>query len=193
MGTLYSIFCEFIFTAKRSYFFTVYPFTTNSHILVNLIQTSKLSSHSHMQLKLRENSRHIQSIHRVLDMLLCLDVYPPIFTFIILHLCFQLSFSRFHFIIFHSLSLLGVLSLLGNGILMLVAYRKRLSLKPAEFFIINLSISDLGMTLSLFPLATPSAFAHKYLIFFLSSCSWNKKTLGNYREIIVILCCNDND
>ncbi|CDQ69164.1 opsin-5 [Oncorhynchus mykiss] len=60
-------------------------------------------------------------------------------------------------------SIFCVLSLLGNGILMLVAYRKRLSLKPAEFFIINLSISDLGMTLSLFPLAIPSAFAHKWL------------------------------
>ncbi|XP_021422909.2 opsin-5-like [Oncorhynchus mykiss] len=60
-------------------------------------------------------------------------------------------------------SIFCVLSLLGNGILLLVAYRKRLSLKPAEFFIINLSISDLGMTLSLFPLAIPSAFAHKWL------------------------------
>ncbi|KAA0713676.1 Visual pigment-like receptor peropsin [Triplophysa tibetana] len=56
-----------------------------------------------------------------------------------------------------------ILSLLGNGILLLVAYRKRSSLKPAEFFIINLSISDLGMTVSLFPLAIPSAFAHKWL------------------------------
>ncbi|XP_051509664.1 opsin-5-like [Myxocyprinus asiaticus] len=56
-----------------------------------------------------------------------------------------------------------ILSLLGNGILLLVAYRKRTSLKPAEFFIINLSISDLGMTATLFPLAIPSAFAHKWL------------------------------
>ncbi|XP_030640872.1 opsin 7, group member d [Chanos chanos] len=56
-----------------------------------------------------------------------------------------------------------VLSLMGNGILLLVAYRKRSSLKPAEFFVINLSISDLGMTVSLFPLAIPSAFSHKWL------------------------------
>lgn len=61
------------------------------------------------------------------------------------------------------LSLLaGLLSLMGNSILLLVAYHKRSTLKPAEFFIINLSISDLGMTLSLFPLAIPSAFAHRY-------------------------------
>ncbi|XP_077369443.1 opsin 7, group member d [Festucalex cinctus] len=56
-----------------------------------------------------------------------------------------------------------VLSLLGNGILLLVAHHKRSSLKPPEFFIINLSISDLGMTLSLFPLAIPSAFSHRWL------------------------------
>lgn len=55
----------------------------------------------------------------------------------------------------------GVLSLVGNCILLLVAYHKRSTLKPAEFFIINLSISDLGMTLSLFPLAIPSAFKHR--------------------------------
>ncbi|MBN3311449.1 OPN5 protein, partial [Atractosteus spatula] len=60
-------------------------------------------------------------------------------------------------------SVFGVLSLLGNCILLFVAYRKKSSLKPAEFFIINLSISDLGMTVTLFPLAIPSAFAHKWL------------------------------
>lgn len=59
----------------------------------------------------------------------------------------------------------GILSLMGNSILLLVAYHKRSTLKPAEFFIINLSISDLGMTLSLFPLAIPSVFSHRYLIF----------------------------
>ncbi|XP_019720588.1 opsin 7, group member d isoform X2 [Hippocampus comes] len=56
-----------------------------------------------------------------------------------------------------------VLSLLGNCILLLVAHHKRSSLKPPEFFIINLSISDLGMTLILFPLAIPSAFSHRWL------------------------------
>ncbi|KAF7661100.1 hypothetical protein LDENG_00269890 [Lucifuga dentata] len=37
------------------------------------------------------------------------------------------------------------------------------TLKPAEFFIISLSISDLGMTFSLFPLAIASAFSHRWL------------------------------
>ncbi|MEQ2180011.1 hypothetical protein GOODEAATRI_031123 [Goodea atripinnis] len=54
----------------------------------------------------------------------------------------------------------GVLSILGNGILLFVAYRKKSSLKPAEFFVVNLAISDLSMTITLFPLAIPSAYAH---------------------------------
>ncbi|KAL8179481.1 UNVERIFIED_CONTAM: hypothetical protein K2H54_066937 [Gekko kuhli] len=54
----------------------------------------------------------------------------------------------------------GVVSLFGNSLLLLVAYRKRAILKPAEFFIVNLAISDVGMTVILVPLATPSFFAH---------------------------------
>ncbi|XP_047427088.1 opsin 7, group member b [Mugil cephalus] len=60
-------------------------------------------------------------------------------------------------------TIFGVLSVLGNGILLFVAYRKKSSLKPAEFFVVNLAISDLSMTMSLFPLAIPSAFAHMWL------------------------------
>jgi len=46
--------------------------------------------------------------------------------------------------------------------LLYVSYKKKHLLKPAEFFIINLAISDLGMTLSLYPLAVTSSFAHRY-------------------------------
>ncbi|KAJ3586180.1 hypothetical protein NHX12_012581 [Muraenolepis orangiensis] len=77
---------------------------------------------------------------------------------------FVSTISREHDVVMGSLyTVFCTLSLAGNGVLLLVAYRKRLSLKPAEFFIINLSISDLGMTLSLFPLAIPSAFSHRWL------------------------------
>ncbi|CAL8367230.1 unnamed protein product [Lota lota] len=77
---------------------------------------------------------------------------------------FVSTISREHDVIMGSLyTVFCTLSLMGNGVLLLVAYRKRLSLKPAEFFIVNLSISDLGMTLSLFPLAIPSAFSHRWL------------------------------
>ncbi|XP_067163941.1 opsin-5-like [Apteryx mantelli] len=57
----------------------------------------------------------------------------------------------------------GIVSLSGNTLLLLVAYRKRSMLKPAEFFIVNLAISDLSMTVTLFPLATSSFFAHRWL------------------------------
>ncbi|XP_057213151.1 opsin 7, group member c [Triplophysa rosa] len=77
---------------------------------------------------------------------------------------FVSTISRQHDVFMGSLySVFCVLSLLGNGMLLFVAYRKRSSLKPAEFFVVNLSVSDLGMTLSLFPLAIPSALAHRWL------------------------------
>lgn len=62
-----------------------------------------------------------------------------------------------------SASSTGILSLSGNSLLLLVAHQKRSLLKPTEFFIVNLAISDLSMTVTLFPLATSSLFAHRYL------------------------------
>uniref|UniRef100_A0AAR2LI89 G-protein coupled receptors family 1 profile domain-containing protein n=1 Tax=Pygocentrus nattereri TaxID=42514 RepID=A0AAR2LI89_PYGNA len=57
----------------------------------------------------------------------------------------------------------GVCSLLGNSTLLYVSYKKKRYLKPAEFFIINLAVSDLGLTLSLYPLAIISSFSHRWL------------------------------
>nr|XP_006113671.1 opsin-5-like isoform X1 [Pelodiscus sinensis]XP_006113672.1 opsin-5-like isoform X1 [Pelodiscus sinensis]XP_006113673.1 opsin-5-like isoform X1 [Pelodiscus sinensis]XP_006113674.1 opsin-5-like isoform X1 [Pelodiscus sinensis]XP_025035785.1 opsin-5-like isoform X1 [Pelodiscus sinensis] len=57
----------------------------------------------------------------------------------------------------------GVCSLCGNSILLYVSYKKKNLLKPAEFFIINLAISDLGMTLTLYPLAVTSSLSHRWL------------------------------
>ncbi|KAI5612052.1 hypothetical protein C0J50_0720 [Silurus asotus] len=59
--------------------------------------------------------------------------------------------------------MLCVFSLIGNTVLLLVAFQKKSSLKPAEFFIVNLSVSDLGMTISLFPFAISSTFFHRWL------------------------------
>ncbi|XP_067904621.1 opsin-5-like [Heterodontus francisci] len=63
----------------------------------------------------------------------------------------------------------GILSMIGNSVLLFVAYRKRHMLKPVEYFIVNLAISDLGMILTLLPLAIPSSFAHRWL-FSQASC-----------------------
>ncbi|XP_067273233.1 opsin 7, group member a [Pseudorasbora parva] len=60
-------------------------------------------------------------------------------------------------------SLFGVCSLCGNSMLLYVSYKKKHLLKPAEFFVINLAISDLGMTLSLYPLAVTSSLSHRWL------------------------------
>ncbi|XP_066515171.1 opsin 7, group member b [Hoplias malabaricus] len=71
--------------------------------------------------------------------------------------------KEYDFLLGTAYTIFGVFSLVGNTILLFVAYRKKSSLKPAEFFIVNLSISDLGMTICLFPFAIPSAFAHRWL------------------------------
>uniref|UniRef100_A0A3Q3AT21 Opsin 7, group member a n=1 Tax=Kryptolebias marmoratus TaxID=37003 RepID=A0A3Q3AT21_KRYMA len=57
----------------------------------------------------------------------------------------------------------GVCSLFGNCTLLYVSYKKKHLLKPAEYFIINLAVSDLGLTLSLYPLAISSSFYHRWL------------------------------
>ncbi|XP_076023062.1 opsin 7, group member b [Genypterus blacodes] len=71
--------------------------------------------------------------------------------------------KEYDFIMGTLYTIFGVLSILGNGILLFVAYRKKSSLKPAEYFVVNLAISDLSMTMSLFPAAIPSTFAHMWL------------------------------
>ncbi|XP_042164291.1 opsin-5-like [Oncorhynchus tshawytscha] len=58
---------------------------------------------------------------------------------------------------------LGVCSLFGNSTLLYVSYKKKRLLKPAEIFIINLAISDMGLTLSLYPMAITSSIYHKWL------------------------------
>ncbi|XP_018532030.1 opsin 7, group member a [Lates calcarifer] len=60
-------------------------------------------------------------------------------------------------------SVFGVCSLFGNSTLLYVSYKKKHLLKPAEYFIINLAVSDLGLTLSLYPMAITSSFYHRWL------------------------------
>ncbi|XP_055359989.1 opsin 7, group member a [Betta splendens] len=60
-------------------------------------------------------------------------------------------------------SVFGICSLFGNSTLLYVSYKKRHLLKPAEYLIINLAVSDLGLTLSLYPMAITSSFYHRWL------------------------------
>ncbi|CAF91597.1 unnamed protein product, partial [Tetraodon nigroviridis] len=57
----------------------------------------------------------------------------------------------------------GVCSLFGNSTLLYVSYKKKHLLKPAEYLIINLAVSDLGLTVSLYPMAITSSFYHRWL------------------------------
>ncbi|KAE8290862.1 Opsin-5 G-protein coupled receptor 136 [Larimichthys crocea] len=69
-------------------------------------------------------------------------------------------------------SIFGVCSLLGNSTLLYVSYKKKHLLKPAEYFIINLAVSDLGLTLSLYPMAITSSFYHSSWVYaLLFACS----------------------
>lgn len=56
----------------------------------------------------------------------------------------------------------GVCSVFGNSTLLYVSYKKKHLLKPAEYFIVNLAVSDLGLTVSLYPMAIASSFCHRY-------------------------------
>ncbi|KAM4688945.1 opsin-5-like [Discoglossus pictus] len=58
---------------------------------------------------------------------------------------------------------MGICSLFGNSILLYVSYKKRQFLRPAEYFIVNLAVSDLVMTLILYPLAITSSFSHRWI------------------------------
>ncbi|KAM7400546.1 hypothetical protein PAMA_004973 [Pampus argenteus] len=72
-------------------------------------------------------------------------------------------------------SVFGVCSLFGNSTLLYVSYKKKHILKPAEYFIINLAISDLGLTLSLYPMAITSSFYHRFNSIhgrLLIACAW---------------------
>ncbi|XP_064202392.1 opsin-5-like [Anguilla rostrata] len=60
-------------------------------------------------------------------------------------------------------SIFGICSLFGNSLLLYVSYKKKHLLKAAEFFIINLAVSDLGLTVSLYPLAVTSSIFHRWL------------------------------
>ncbi|XP_036375427.1 opsin-5-like [Megalops cyprinoides] len=60
-------------------------------------------------------------------------------------------------------SIFGICSLFGNSLLLHISYKKKDLLKPAEFFIINLAVSDLGLTVSLYPLAITSSIFHRWL------------------------------
>ena len=81
----------------------------------------------------------------------------------------------------------GFCSLFGNGTLLYVSYRKKHMLKPAEYFIVNLAISDLGLTLSLYPMAITSSLYHRYCNN--TPASHNNRLAHNNKMCLVLMSC----
>lgn len=80
---------------------------------------------------------------------------------------------RAYFLLFAKLGLLftlfnpccfpAVLSVLGNVAVLVTALKRSSRLKPPELLSVNLAVTDLGMTISMYPLAIASAWNHRWL------------------------------
>ena len=55
------------------------------------------------------------------------------------------------------------LSIVGNVLVLIMAYRRSSSMKPPEMLSINLAVIDLGAAISMYPLAAVSAWNHHWL------------------------------
>ncbi|KAK6488591.1 opsin-5-like [Huso huso] len=61
------------------------------------------------------------------------------------------------------LILIAVVSITGNAAVLVAAVKKSSRLKPPELLSVNLAVTDLGMAVSIYPLAISSAFNHSWL------------------------------
>ncbi|CAL8290161.1 unnamed protein product [Merluccius merluccius] len=65
----------------------------------------------------------------------------------------------------------GMMSLLGNGTVLLVFFRKRIKLRPQELMIINLAVCDFGFSLLGAPFSIISSLCHAW-VFGEACCFW---------------------
>ncbi|XP_053317269.1 opsin-5 [Spea bombifrons] len=61
------------------------------------------------------------------------------------------------------LTVIGVLSTLGNGYVLYMAFKKKKKLRPAEIMTINLAVCDLGISVSGKPFCIVSFFSHRWV------------------------------
>ncbi|XP_041107556.1 opsin-5-like [Polyodon spathula] len=61
------------------------------------------------------------------------------------------------------LVVIAVLSVLGNIAVLVTALKRSSHLKPPELLSVNLAVTDLGMTISMYPLSIASAWNHRWL------------------------------
>ncbi|XP_068199285.1 opsin 8, group member b [Antennarius striatus] len=61
------------------------------------------------------------------------------------------------------LMVVGVLSIMGNILVIIMAFRKSSRMKPPELLCVNLALTDLGAAISMYPLAVAAAWSHHWL------------------------------
>ncbi|MGH0158320.1 UNVERIFIED_CONTAM: hypothetical protein FKN15_035266 [Acipenser sinensis] len=67
--------------------------------------------------------------------------------------------------------IVGILSAVGNGYVIVMSWKRKTKLKPPELLTINLAVFDLGITVAGKPFFTVSCFAHRW-IFGWAGCRW---------------------
>ncbi|KAM7368159.1 hypothetical protein PAMP_014405 [Pampus punctatissimus] len=61
------------------------------------------------------------------------------------------------------MNIISVLSILGNLLVLIIAFKRSSRMKPPELLIVNLAVTDLGAAVSMYPLAIASAWSHRWL------------------------------
>ncbi|XP_044233416.1 opsin 8, group member b [Thunnus albacares] len=61
------------------------------------------------------------------------------------------------------LLILAVLSILGNLLVLIMAFKRSSRMKPPELLSVNLAVTDLGAAVTMYPLAVASAWSHRWL------------------------------
>ncbi|GAA6224495.1 opsin-5-like [Lates japonicus] len=57
----------------------------------------------------------------------------------------------------------AVLSIIGNLLVLIMAYKRSSRMKPPELLSVNLAVTDLGAAVTMYPLAVASAWSHHWL------------------------------
>lgn len=70
-------------------------------------------------------------------------------------------YSLYHLLLF--LCIPAVLSIVGNLLVLIVAFKRSSRMKPPELLSVNLAMTDLGAAVTMYPLAVASAWSHRWL------------------------------
>ncbi|KAI7800201.1 opsin 8, group member b [Triplophysa rosa] len=61
------------------------------------------------------------------------------------------------------LLLIAILSIVGNLLVLVMAYKRSTQMKPPELLSVNLAVTDLGAAITMYPLAVASAWNHHWI------------------------------